>query len=410
MKIDRAASDLVAPEAIDLAAQFLNYESTNFCDQIAFLKIDPTRELRHADLSLADFSGSDLSGLDFTGANLHGVTGIDVRWDSTTNFRDADVSNSVFAYPLAKQRFFSEYPEHAERVERLKNEHWANAILTVEAMLRADVKTRSGVALKIARAVFDETKSLTVRSEILLYMGLGTETKEEHKAFIYNALRNFSSEPSILRACLRALRSIYGNDKDAFNLMARYVQHPDEKVSQEAAVGVLYSQHFSSANDSVKDMLVSAGSALARRSYIGRIAKAEFKNFAEILLDDVLSNYVDFAEPITNTKIEKMARRSFQNPRLRGISAKEVVALLVDRDARMYADSDDPARRAIMIKTLFQAIGRKYRIPFQLDEQSFRVTEPYQPHIRAGWKEPRTGRVPSGPPRFGLTRHVWRCA
>ncbi len=95
------------------------------------------------------------------------------------------------------------------------------------------------------------------------------------------------------------------------------------------------------------------------------------------------SNYVDFAEPISNTKIEKMARRSFQNPRLRGISAKEVVALLVDRDARIQADSDDPARRAIMIKTLLQAIGRKYRIPFQLDEQPIRLTESYQPHIRA---------------------------
>jgi hypothetical protein len=66
---------------------------------------------------------------------------------------------------------------------------------------------------------------------------------------------------------------------------------------------------------------------LARRAYIGRIAKAEFKNFAEILLDEALSNYVDFAEPISNGKIEKMARRSFQNPRLRGISAKEVSGL-----------------------------------------------------------------------------------
>jgi hypothetical protein len=300
-----------------------------------------------------------------------------VRWNSTTNFRDADVSNSVFAYSLAKQKFFSEHPEHAERVERLKNEHWANAILMVEAMLRADVKTRSGDALKIARAVFDETKSLTVRSEILLYMGLGTETKEEHKAFIYNTLRNFRSEPSILRSCLRALRSLYTDDKDTFNLMARYVVHSDEKVSQEAAVGVLYSQHFSSASDNVKDMLVSAGSALARRAYIGRIAKAEFKNSAEILLDDVLSNYVDFAEPISNIKIEKMARRSFQNPRLRGISAKEVVALLVDRDARIHDDSNDPARRAIMIKALLQAIGQKYRIPFKLDEQPIRLTESY---------------------------------
>jgi hypothetical protein len=371
LKIDRTATDLVAPATIELANRFLDFESTNFSAQLAFLKIDPSRELRHADLSFADFSGSDLSGFDFTGANLHGVTGVDVKWDSTTNFHDADVSNSVFAYPLAKQKFFSENPEHVERVERLKNEHWANAILMVEAMLRADIKTRTGDALKIARAVFDETTSLTVRSEILLYMGLGTETKEEHKAFIYNTLRNFSHEPSILRSCLRALRSLYTNDKDAFNLMARYVQHADEKVSQEAAVGVLYSQQFSTASDSVKDMLASAGSALARRAYIGRIAKAEFKNFAEILLDDTFLNYVDFAEPISNSKLEKMARRSFQNSRLRGISAKEVVSLIVDRDARVHADSDDPIRRAIIIKTLLQAIGRKYRIPFPRPQTRF---------------------------------------
>lgn len=369
MKIDRAGADLIDTEVIDLANRFLDYESTNFSEQLAFLKIDPKRELRYADLSFADLSGTDLSGFDFTGANLYGATGVDVRWDDTTNFQDAEISNSVFAYPLAKKNFFSEHPEHAERVEILKNEHWANAILMVEAMLREDIKAGTGDALKIARAVFDETKSLTVRSEILLYMGLGTETKEEHKAFIYNTLRNFSNEPSIIRSCLRALRSLYADDLDAFNLMVHYVDHTDEKVSQEAVVGVLYSQHFLSAGDSVKDKLVSTNSALARRAYVARIAKAEFKNFAEILLDDTVSNYVDFAEPISNTKIEKMARRSFQNSNLRGISAKQVVAMMVDRDIRARGDNDDPARRALTIKTLLQAIGRKYRIPFQLDEQ-----------------------------------------
>jgi hypothetical protein len=40
--------------------------------------------IEHADLSFADFSGSDLSGFDFTGANLHGVTGVDVKWDIAT--------------------------------------------------------------------------------------------------------------------------------------------------------------------------------------------------------------------------------------------------------------------------------------------------------------------------------------
>jgi hypothetical protein len=94
----------------------------------------------------------------------------------------------------------------------------------------------------------------------------------------------------------------------------------------------------------------------------------------------MVSNYVDFAEPISNFKLENMARKSFQNPRLRGISAKEVIAPLVDRDARVHADSGDPARRAMMIKTLLQAIGRKYRIPFRLEDQPIRnLAEPTRP-------------------------------
>jgi hypothetical protein len=39
-----------------------------------------------------------------------------------------------------------------------------------------------------------------------------------------------------------------------------------------------------SASDSVKDKLVSTNSTLARRAYIGRIAKAEFKNFPRYFL------------------------------------------------------------------------------------------------------------------------------
>ena len=234
-------------------------------------------------------------------------------------------------------------------------------------MLREDVKPRTGNALKIARAVFDESKSLTVRSEILLYMALGAETKEEHKAFIYHTLSRFSEEPRILRSCLRTLRSLYVNDQDAFNLMVRFINHSDEMVSQEAAAGVLYSSQFKSASESVRDALVSAGSSLTRRAYLARIAAAEFKQLDEILLDDVVSNYVDFAEPISNSKLKRMAKKSLQNPKLRGISRKRTIAALVDRDAQPRFDDDYPEKRAAMIRALLEAIGRKYRIPFRLD-------------------------------------------
>jgi hypothetical protein len=198
---------------------------------------------------------------------------------------------------------------------------------------------------------------------------------------------------SLLFRPTNSLSTLRNGRYRTFNLMAQYVGHLEEKVSQEAVVGVLYSQHFSSASDSIKDMLVSAGSGLARKAYVGRIAKAEFKGFAEILLDDAASNYVDFAEPISNARLAKMARKSFQNHRLRGISAKQVVSQLVDRSAPLlHADEDDPARRALMIKTLLAVIGRKYRIPFRLENDWIPglSEEDKQPWSRPSWAWPES--------------------
>jgi hypothetical protein len=372
LKIDNSSDDLVSEDVIDAAHRFLMFESTNFSEQLEFLQLDPSNDLRHADLSYVDFSNSDLRGFDFTGANLQGAIGVDVQWDATTIFSQADTSDSLFTYYIGKKQFFEAHPEYEERVERLKNEHWANAILTIEAMLRADRNT--GDALKIARAVFDETKSTMVRSELLLYMSLGVETKEDHKAFIYNTLSRFAVQPSILRSGIRTLRSLYVNDRDAFNVMARFIGHPDEKVSQEAAVGVLSSAQFIHAPSEVKNALLSSASSLTRRAFVGRVAKAEFRQFAEILRDNDVASFIDFSEPISNEKIQRMASKSLMNTNLRGLPAKQMIALLVDRGASLPRNEDPLISRAKMIKTLIQGVGRKYGIPFRLENDPVEIT------------------------------------
>jgi hypothetical protein len=88
-----------------------------------------------------------------------------------------------------------------------------------------------------------------------------------------------------------------------------------------------------------------------------------------------------------------MARKSFQNHRLRGISAKQVVSQLVDRSAPLlHADEDDPARRALMIKTLLAVIGRKYRIPFRLENDWIPglPEEDKQPWSQPSWAWPES--------------------
>ncbi len=134
MKTEESLEATISAETLHLAARFVALEDSNFAAQIRFLRLDPAHDFKHADLSCMDFSNSDVRGFDFSGSDLRGVFGADIQWDSTTNFSGAITSESVFSYSLSKRRFFEANPEYAERVERLKNEHWANVILTIEAM------------------------------------------------------------------------------------------------------------------------------------------------------------------------------------------------------------------------------------------------------------------------------------
>ncbi|MDH6263421.1 pentapeptide repeat-containing protein [Bradyrhizobium sp. BR13661] len=208
MKIEESLQAKVPNDTLHLAERCFASNLDSFSEQVRFLGLNPARDFKHADLSDVDFSNSDLRGFDFTGADLRGAFGVNVGWDGTTCFNDADADDSVFSYSLSKKKFFDAHPEYADRVERLRGEHWANVILTVEAMLRND--RNSGDAVKIAKAVFDESNSLTVKAEIPLYMSLAVDTKAEHKAFIYHTLAQFGAKPTaiIIRTICAWLRTL----------------------------------------------------------------------------------------------------------------------------------------------------------------------------------------------------------
>lgn len=372
MKNEDTLQASIPADVLQLAEQFLGSDLGSFADQVRFLKLNPACDFRHADLADVDLSNSDLRGFDFTDADLRGAFGVNVLWDASTCFKGARTEDSVFSYRLSKVKFFEAHPDYADRVERLRDEHWANVILAVEGMLRADSK--SGDALRIAKAVFDQSKNLTVKSEILLYLGLAVDTKEEHKAFIYHTLAQFGEKPSVLRSCIRTLRSLYVQDLDAFNIMTCFISHSDEKVSQEAATGVLSSKHLLRAPEHVRKALLSSEFSITRRAYVERIAKIELRQSCELLLDNVINAYVDFVEPISNDKIMRMARRSLMNPALDGLEARRTIALLVDPRPQGFLSvtQDSVLLRAHLIKKVLETIRGKYGVPFQTEQAGLR--------------------------------------
>jgi Pentapeptide repeats (8 copies) len=184
LKISGFEIQILPTEILDLACDFLRYKDQNFAAQVKYLGLEPATDFQHSDLSLVDFSNCDLRGYNFTGSNLRGCFGINVLWDASTNLTDVDADGSLFSYAIEKVRYFAAHPEDRETVQKLTREIWTNAILGVERLLQTD--KGKGSSLKIAHAVFDETSSSVVRSNVLAFMRIATDSAASHKAFIFN--------------------------------------------------------------------------------------------------------------------------------------------------------------------------------------------------------------------------------
>jgi hypothetical protein len=360
LKTEESLEAKISATTLELTVRFLSSDQTNFGEQVKLLGLDPNANFRHADLSYIDFSDSDLRGFDFTGADLRGAIGVNVKWDKTTKLFDSDVTDSLFAYAAQRERFFSSNTEQAERVERLATDYWANTIIQIATMLETE-KDRK-ISLQIAKAVFEDTKNPTVRTSILLHMGAVSDSREDQKAFIYNLLAKFGDDKSALRPALSALRFLYRNDLDAFNMMLKFLSYPDDEVQSNAMAGVLSSSHFFASFSEIRDRVLISRNPVMRRALVGRIARRELRESALLLEDNVVINFVDFREAISAEKLKAMARRSYN--RITSSEVERLAYRLGFDPSVAYTDPD--ADRANLIRHSLLAIRDKYRVPFDI--------------------------------------------
>ena len=320
MRSDRTLNDIVSADTVQLAVRFLHFEEDNFIKQVDFLNLNPKRDFRNADLVGVNFSNSDLAGFDFTGSDLRGATGINVKWDHTTIFRGADTDGSVFAQQLAQEAAFAANPELAERVRRLNRNHWANTVLGVADLL--DVKKNPDPdALVIAKALFAETRSLSVRSNILYFMSPVIDDREQHKAFIYSTLNRFNTETSVLKSALRTLTALYIRDVGALNILVGYLDHADQSIRNIALQGILSSPYFFQANESILRYVTACGDSMLRRQFVGRAARKMGHDYEIAATDTVISNFIDFVVPITRRDLERKAENNLRRDKYQRMTA-----------------------------------------------------------------------------------------
>jgi hypothetical protein len=358
--------ELVTPDIFDLATRYLEFEGANFNEHVEFLGLDPKNDFRFADLSGVDFSGANLCGFDFTGADLRGATGVNVQWDGTTILKGADTVDSLFAYRLQHVKFLAENPAVAKRINILLNEYWTHAILGVEKLLD-DKKYPYG--MKVAQAVFDETKDMVVRSNVLLFMRLTADSGEEHRQFIFNIIARHGSEVSVVRAALRALAALYPDNKGALNIFKAYIAHGDEIIHDEALSAIINSRHLVSMVHDIIPQLSGSKNGFRRRTILARIAQIAGADYIEACRDTDVSNALDYEEPISKRKMESIAQAAILGERYNEI-AKSVRGKHDKRLQEALSIKDNKVReRASQYKYLLIELRREYGIPLLFEEE-----------------------------------------
>jgi hypothetical protein len=371
LKIYKSISELITSEIIELSCNFLLSEDTDFGDQVTFLDLDPKSDFKNADLTFVDFSYSDLRGFDFSGSNLYGATGFNVQWDHSTILKGAHITDSLFEYQVSKDKFFAENRHLQLQVKRLANQYWTHTILGVAALL----KKGGSDAAPVARAVFDETKDVTVRSNILYFMRSAMEDAERHKVFLYNMIARRSGELEIVRAAVRALAALYNNDFGAINIMTRLLTHPEMSVRQEAFKGLLASKHLFSKHqinvfELVREHALASNDSVIRRMFVGRVAADSGINYVDAARAPDVANFFDFARKISNRDIFLAAERSLINRRATLAIASG--ALRTSVESVTQVKEQEIQARASFHKTLLEELRDRYRIPFVFDETPLR--------------------------------------
>ncbi|SHG23959.1 pentapeptide repeat-containing protein [Bradyrhizobium erythrophlei] len=364
MKISAFETEALPPDFWEQAQRFLSLKEGNFIAQVDHLGWDRSRDFRHADLAGIDFSNCDLRGFDFSGSDLRNCYGTRVKWDATTIFTRADARGSLFEYAIQKADYFDTHPEDYETVKRLAGEIWTNAILGVEELLQRN--KRGGSSLKIAQAVFDETKSTVVRSDILRFMRIASESEEEHKAFIFNTFARFSDQQSIVVAGIRALAGFYRDDIVVFNWLRCFLRSDNKDSRREAFKGLIASKHFLRGIGALRDYAINSGDSLTRRMLLGRLAAIAGPRYVRAARDTDVENYLDFIRPITRRKLEDMALRTLTLQRLKG-REEATSHNVTDALPPVRIQDSEISEMARDFRQYLSALKQQYKIPFVFD-------------------------------------------
>src|SRR5262249_35368812 len=160
---------------------------------------------------------------------------------------------------------------------------------------------------------------------------LATDSGEEHRQFIFNIIARHGSDVTVVRAALRALAALYPDNRGALNIFKTYIGHEDEIVHSEALNGIVGSRYVVSMVPEILPHLSGSENGLRRRTMLAKIAQIAGPDYIAASWDTHISNALDYEEPISERKIQAMAKAGIVKQRYHKIRQEGRLASHAER-------------------------------------------------------------------------------
>lgn len=270
-----SVEELLVPGEIEAAFERVCKTSGEFLEACIALELDPARDFRFSNLRDVDFSGADLRGFDFQAADLRGSYGADVIFDSSTNFKDADLQGSCFATyyrevqlfrsnPMAGRMYRALFEEDPFEISAWLHQRFRNRRESHSILRRADADTAAILCQKLLADNIDLTK----RTDLFYFLRSITGSPIELRELMLSIFARQSENTSLIEKFAMIASSLHRDDPDVRSFVLQLCSAKSPRIRKAAFKASFNTGIFMQNFEKMKALLLQPENEGIRKDFI----------------------------------------------------------------------------------------------------------------------------------------------
>ncbi|UVK39954.1 pentapeptide repeat-containing protein [Mesorhizobium sp. AR10] len=323
--------------------------------------LQPSRDLRFADLQGVNISDSDIRGFDFTGADLRDCVGVRFKMDSTTILDGAELSGSIFAAKARLNTYFESDERARKLLTTVARGGWVEQIEWAGKNLSSSGKYHD-VAVPIVEELFYRAVDPFLKAELMRYVAPRLGSDKALREMLFAAISDQPDTVTLVRSAASLLkRHGMASDTSVRQIMLSLVDSPNNGVREKAVQFIMRSRPAASEIDLIREK------AKAGDNHFGGLFVAETARRLGDDYDLVTRDPGSNATFPLGTMISSQIRYLIARRWLRAESSQneQSLSLVQRRGGLNYANTKKIEERALRVQAMWDRLA-EHGIHFQL--------------------------------------------